>query len=169
MRFVITGEWSRNRLLRLILALYLIYVALYVVTAALMFFDRMGLDPSTVAAYYLGDVDSEFGRPARPYSAMIQDAHMHMFATGLLVLLLTHLLLFVPLANGLKFWLTVVTYGATLMNEACNWLVRFVSAKLAILKVISFLAMEVSLTVLCLIMVIYVARPSKNAYKQSAS
>ncbi len=42
MRFVVTGEWRQNHLLRLILAAFLVYVALLWLTNALLFF-RSGL------------------------------------------------------------------------------------------------------------------------------
>jgi len=42
-RFVVTGEWSRNRLLQTIVVLYVIYVAGLWVTNALLYFNKMGL------------------------------------------------------------------------------------------------------------------------------
>ena len=55
MRFVITGEWSRNRLLQTIVVLYAGYVALLWVTNTLLYFDKMSLTPASVVAHYLGD------------------------------------------------------------------------------------------------------------------
>jgi len=43
MRFVITGEWSKNRLLQLIIVLFLVYVALLWLTHALLYFHKMVL------------------------------------------------------------------------------------------------------------------------------
>jgi hypothetical protein len=54
LRFVITGELNRNRLLQTIVVLYALYVALLWLTNALLYFDRMALTPSSVVAYYLG-------------------------------------------------------------------------------------------------------------------
>src|SRR5690606_8422605 len=49
-RFVITGEWSRNRLLQTIVVLYCIYVALLWVTNALLYFQKMDLGAASVVA-----------------------------------------------------------------------------------------------------------------------
>ena len=53
MRFVITGEWSRNRLLQTLIVLYCVYVALLWVTNALLYFQKMDLTPASVVHYYL--------------------------------------------------------------------------------------------------------------------
>ena len=55
MRFVITGEWNRNRLLQTIVVLYSLYVIGLWITNALLFFHKMSLTPASVVAYYLGD------------------------------------------------------------------------------------------------------------------
>ena len=54
MRFVVTGEWTRNRLLQTIVVLYAFYVAALWVTNALLYFSKMGLTPASVVEYYLG-------------------------------------------------------------------------------------------------------------------
>ena len=58
MRFVITGEWTRNRLLQTIVALYAIYVAGLWLTNALLYFSKMSLSYASVVAYYLGSEES---------------------------------------------------------------------------------------------------------------
>ena len=89
MRFVITGEWTRNRLLVTIIWMFLLYCFLLWISSALLFFDRMSLDPADVKAYYCGD-EATF-RPARSYRALLEVTHGHLFAFGLLLLTLTHL------------------------------------------------------------------------------
>ena len=51
MRFVITGEWSRNRLLQTIVTLYSFYVAALWVTNALLFHDDMPCTPTREAMH----------------------------------------------------------------------------------------------------------------------
>ena len=167
MRFIITGEWSRNTLLRLILVMFMVYVALFVVSSALMYFTKMSLDPESVVSYFLGDPDQEFGRPARPYKALLETSHLHLFAMGMLVMVLTHLLLFAPVAPRLKGLLVTASFATALLNEASNWLVRFVHAGFAWLKVASFLAMEASLIALTIVILATTLRSSRNAYKDT--
>jgi hypothetical protein len=146
MRFVITGEWSRNRLLQTIVVLYASYVALLWVTNALLYFDKMNLFPSSVVAYYLGD-ESKFLSP-RSYQGLLEVSHFHLFAMGLLLLVLTHLTLFIPISGRIKAWLIAVPFISGFVSEGGGWLVRFVSPQLAIVKVGGFLALQASLAVL---------------------
>jgi hypothetical protein len=53
-RFVVTGEWNRNRLLQVIVLLYALYVAALWLTNALLYFEKMSLAPSSVVEYYRG-------------------------------------------------------------------------------------------------------------------
>lgn len=168
MRFVITGEWSRNRLLRLIVFLFLGYMLLFVISSALLYFTRMGLDPASVQLYFLGEPEMEFGRPPRPYASMVETSHMHLFAMGMLVMVLTHLLLFVPIKPAVKGWLVLVGFTSALLDEGASWLVRFVDPAFAWLKIGAFLVMEASLTALVILLAAYVIRPTRNAYKDTA-
>ncbi|MEE9385677.1 MAG: hypothetical protein V3V08_19885 [Nannocystaceae bacterium] len=165
MRFVVTGEWDRNTMLRLVLVLFLVYVLLFIVSSALLYFDRMGLDPASVQIYFLGDPDLDFGRPPRSYASMIETSHTHLFAMGMLVMVLTHLLLFAPMSPRSKAWLVILSFLSTLSSELCNWLVRFVSPSFAYAKIGSFIAMELSLLALTCAIAIHVYRPHRNAYK----
>ena len=63
MRFVITGEWTRNRLLQRIVVLYAIYVGGLWVTNAMLYFSKMSLSYGSVVEYYLGS-EERFSRPA---------------------------------------------------------------------------------------------------------
>jgi len=166
-RFVITGEWSRNSLLRLVLFMFLVYVALFWASTAMLYFSRMSLDPASVVAYYLGDLGMEFGQPPRPYASLVETSHMHLFAMGMLVMVLTHLLLFVPIASRWKGTLVLAAFLTTLAHELSAWLVRFVHPAFAWLKVGAFLAMELCLFLLIVLLFVYTARPSRNAYKET--
>ena len=68
MRFVVTGEWSRNRLLQTIVVLYTVYVGGLWVTNALLYFHKMSLWPSSVVEYYLGN-EEKFLQP-RSYQGL---------------------------------------------------------------------------------------------------
>lgn len=146
MRFVITGEWSRNRLLQTIVALYSLYVALLWVTNALLYFQKMTLSPSSVARYYLGDEEA-FLQP-RSYQGLLEISHFHLFAMGMLLLVLTHLMLFVPLSGRTKAWLVAVPFLSALVDEGASWLVRYGGAEFAIVKVAGFLLLQGSLAAL---------------------
>ena len=146
MRFVITGELNRNRLLQAIVVLYSLYVSLLWVTNALLYFDRMALTPASVIAHYLGN-EQRFLEP-RSYAGLLEVSHFHLFAMGMLLLVLTHLVLFIPLANRTKAWLIALPFLSGLVDEGSGWLVRFVSPHFAWLKIAGFLALQTSLAAL---------------------
>lgn len=163
MRFVVTGEWSRNRLLQTIVVLYVIYVGGLWITNTLLYFEKMSLDPASVVAYYLGD-ESRFLAP-RSAQALLEISHFHLFAMGMLLLVLTHLMLFVSLADRTKLWLIVSPFVAALLDEGAGWLVRFVHPGFAVVKVAGFLALQTSLGALILLSLWSVFRGSSQGYR----
>lgn len=164
MRFVVTGEWTRNGLLRLILFFFLVFILFFWVTNWILYFQKMTLDPASVVAYFRGDPAAEFGQPARPLGALAETSHFHLFAMGVLVMTLTHLVLFVPVGSRVKATLTLATFLSALLNEGSNWLVRFAHPGFAWLKVGCFLALQASLLGLLIITMIGVLRPARNGY-----
>jgi hypothetical protein len=149
MRFVVTGEWNRNRLLQVIIVLYSLYVAGLWVTNSMLYFNKMSLAPSSVVEYYLGDEATY--KPAKTYQGLLEVTHFHLFAMGMLLMVLTHLMLFVPIGNSLKAWLIALPFFAAALDEAGGWLVRFGSPELAFVKVAGFVLLQSSLAALIVI------------------
>ncbi len=162
MRFVVTGEWTRNRLLQTIVVLYSLYVAALWVTNALLYFNKMNLTPVSVVDYYLGS-DERFLSP-RSYQGLLEVSHFHLFAMGLLLLVLTHLMLFVPLRNSTKAWLIVVPFLSALLGEGGGWLVRYASPHFAYAKIAGFLLLQTSLAVLVAVSLWSVFAGSQHNY-----
>ena len=162
MRFVVTGEWTRNRLLQTIVVLYALYVVGLWVTNALLYFGKMGLSPDSVVAYYLGS-EEQFLSP-RSYQGLLEVSHFHFFAMGMLLLVLTHLMLFVPIRGSLKAWLIAVPFLAGFVDEGAGWLVRFAHPGFAYLKIAGFLLLETSLAVLVVISLWAVFAGSQHNY-----
>lgn len=163
MRFVVTGEWSRNRLLQVIVLLYAVYVGLLWVTNALLYFSKMSLYPSSVVAYYLGDAE-QFTSP-RTYQGLLEISHFHLFAFGMLLLVMTHLMLFVPLSGRAKAWLISVPFFSGLLDEGASWMVRFGGEGFAIVKVAGFLLLQGSLAALILVSVWSVFKGSQENFE----
>jgi hypothetical protein len=165
LRFVVTGEWNRNTMLRMVLSFFLVYVLLFWVTNWAVWLTKMDLTPDSVAAYYRGDPEQDFGQPPRPVAALSEQSHFHMFAMGILVMTLTHLLLFLPTGVRLKAAMIGLTFGSALVVEACSWLIRFVHPGFAWLKIGSFLVLQASLLGLVVALLFGVANPGRNAYR----
>ena len=163
MRFVISGEMSRNRLLQVIVAAYSFYVALLWITNAALYFEKMGLTRASVVDYYLGN-EQQFTEP-RSFAGMLEISHFHLFAMGMLLLVLTHLVLFTPISNRAKAWLIVAPFAAALLDEGSGWLVRFVSPVFALAKIAGFLALQTSLAVLVGLALWSTFRGTSSAYR----
>ena len=166
MRFTVTPDWRDNRLLRLVLAWFLVFVACLWVTNALLYFAKMNLTPSSVVAYYLGD-EAHFTQP-RSYQGMLEITHFHLFAMGILVLTMAHLLLFVPLGQRVKWWGVTLSFVAALADEAAGWLVRFVAPVFAWLKIAAFLTLQATLAFLVVAVVWALATGQPNDYRAGA-
>lgn len=140
MRFVISGEWTRNRLLKVIVSCFLAYTFILWVTNAGLYFSKMALTPSSVIDYYLGN-EERFLQP-RSLTGMLEVLHFHSFAMGILLLTLTHLVLFVPLSVRVKAFGIASAFIAGVGDEMAGWGVRFVDPVFAYAKIFFFLALE---------------------------
>ena len=149
MRFVISGEWTRNSLLSLIVFFFLGYMILFWLSNGFLFFHKMSFSYQSVVDYYLGS-EAKYTQP-RSYQSLLEISHYHLFSMGILMLTMTHLLLFVPLSASTKAWLICLSFGSAISDELSNWLVRFVSPSFAYLKLASFFILQASLLATILI------------------
>lgn len=151
MRFFVTGEQRRQTLLNTIVLMFLAYIALLWISNGMMYFHKMGLNPQSVVEYYLGS-EERFTQP-KSYQSLLEVTHFHLFAMGMLAVTLTHLLLFTPLSMWFKVWLTGLTFGSAVADEAAGWLVRFVHPAFAWFKVAAFVVLELSLASLLILVI----------------
>lgn len=158
MRFVVTGEWRQNRLLRLILAAFLVYVALFWLTNAFLFFAHMGFSYDGVVGHYLGSEEG-FAQP-RSFKVLLEVSHAHLFSMGILLLTMTHLVLFVPLGGSTKAVLVVAAFGAALADEAAGWLIRYGHPGFAYLKLAGFAGLQITLAVMTFLVARTLWRPA---------
>lgn len=152
MRFFVTGEQNRQILINTLILMFLGYVVLLWLSNGLMYFHRMDLSADSVITYYLGS-EEEFTQP-KSYQSLLEVTHFHLFAMGMLVLTLTHLMLMTHLPTLVKVWLSVMVYGSAIADEAAGWLVRFVHPHFAYFKIGAFLLLETSLAVLTVVVII---------------
>ena len=143
MKYMQNGGFQNNPLMRLTVGLTLALILGLWITNFAMYFQRMDLTPSSVVNYYNGS-EEEF-TPPRSAAAMLETTHMHLPMMGMVLLFLTHLLIFVPLSRGFKVSLIFAAFTGALFEEAGGWLVRFVDPALAPVKVVGFLLLQATL------------------------
>ena len=140
MKYLQSGGFQDKPLMRLTLGLALLLLAGFWVTNLMLYFAHMGLDPASVVAYYRGN-ESEF-MPPRSAQSMLEVTHMHLPMFALVLLLLTHLLLFAPMRPGAKVAFIVAAFGSALLSEAAGWMTRFWHPGFAVLKVGAFVVFQ---------------------------
>jgi hypothetical protein len=165
MKYLQDGSHSHQPLMRLSLALTLVLLLGFWATNFAMYFSRMGLDAASVVVYYNGS-EADF-RPARSAASMLETTHMHLPMMGLVLLLLTHLLIFVPLRRTGKGTAIVGVFLFAILSEGGGWLVRFVSPSLAPVKIAGFLGLQVGLAFLLAALAVSLARPGRAAVRNS--
>jgi hypothetical protein len=123
-----------------IVCCFLAYTFILWVTNAGLYFAKMSLFPSSVVDYYLGN-EERYQQP-RSFTGMLEVLHFHSFSMGILLLTLTHLLLFVPISARAKAFGIAAAFVSGIACELSGWAVRFVHPLFAYSKVFFFLALE---------------------------
>jgi hypothetical protein len=159
MRYFVTGEQYRKSLLNMLVLMFLGYIALLWLSNGMMYFHHMDLTAKSVTDYYLGS-EEQFTQP-RSYQGMLEVSHFHLFAMGMLVVTLTHLMLMTDFSVRLKIWVSSLTYFSAIADEAAGWLVRFVHPLFAYFKIGAFLLLELSLAALLVTVTISLIRARK--------
>ena len=154
MRFVVTGEWTRNRLLKTIVWCFLAYTMILWATNAGLFIGRMGLTPASVIDYFRGN-EERYLQP-RTLQGMLEMLHFHAFAMGILLMTLTHLLLFVPIPPRTKAWGIAVAFTSGIAGELSGWGVRFIHPGFAYLKLGFFFLLQAVLLWLMFVVALHV-------------
>ncbi len=79
---------------------------------------------------------------------MLEVAHGHFAMMAVVLLLLTHLSIFLPWPLRARIVLVAGTFAAAFLQEAGGWLVRFAGPAWAWVKIAGFLGLQTGLAVL---------------------
>lgn len=150
MRFFISPDIRRNRLLRHILMWSLFFILIFWLTN-FFFYVRIGLTPSQIATYYRGSEESF--RPPKSFFGLLEETHFHAFAMMILIMTMTHLLLFSTSDGRLKWLIIHGTFGTALADIGSGWLIRYAHPAFAYLKVLAFIGLQVFLLILMILLV----------------
>jgi len=140
MKYMQTGGFQGHPLMRLTLLWLVVFLTGLWITNFGFYFSKMGLTPQSVVDYYCGS-QALFSQP-RSFQSMLEVTHFHLPMMAIVILMLTHLLIFAPFSDRVKIGFISTTFGSALLEEGSGWLVRFISPSLAILKILSFLTFQ---------------------------
>lgn len=146
MKYMQNGGFQSHPLMRLTLLFTLFLLAAFWASNFALYFAHMNLSPQSVVSYFRGS-DAEYRLP-RTYQSMLEVSHMHLPMMALVVLLLTHLLIFTSFPQRAKAGFIVCAFAAALGSEAAGWLVRFVHPAFAWLKIVSFVLLQATIAFL---------------------
>ena len=94
-------------------------------TNFLLYFSKMGLSPASVVDYYRGS--EQAFTAGRSFQSMVEVAHFHLPMMAVVILILTHLVIFIPFPNKVKVVIIIFSFAVAFLNELTGWLVRFVA------------------------------------------
>jgi hypothetical protein len=159
-RYMQDGGFQNNPLMRLTLALTLVLLLGFWATNFGMYFSRMSLRPASVVEYYNGSEAAY--TPPRSAASMLETTHMHLPMMGMVLLFLTHLLIFVPLSRRTKIAFIASAFVSALLEEGTGWLVRFVSPAFAWLKPLGFIGMQATIGFLLGSLALFLIRAARR-------
>lgn len=163
MRTLLPEELQEQPLVKLAVGFALIALAGFVVSGFLLYFQHMDLSPSSVVSYFLGS--EQDSQPARTYDSMLSVTHAHTIMVGGTLLLLSLLLIRSGLSTSTKKMFIILPFVSAILDEASSWLVRFVDPNFAWLKIIAFLALQISLIGVILAMLAGFFRPVRRPFE----
>ncbi len=134
------GGFQTQGLMRLTLGLSIGLLSLFWVTNLALFVSRLGWTPNSIAAYYLGS-EADY-RPPRTAGSMLEVTHAHLPMMALVMLLLTHLLIFAPYSRRTRVLLILGAFLSATLDEGAGWLVRFVHPGFAVVKLAAFVSLQ---------------------------
>ena len=160
MKYMERGGFQSQGLMRLTLGLSIGLLSLFWVTNFALFFSRLGFSPASVAAYYLGS-EADY-RPPRTAGAMLEVTHAHLPMMALVLLLLTHLLIFAPYSKRTRVLLIVGAFVSAALDEGGGWLVRFVHPGFAVVKLAAFASLQGILAFLLVALALFLRRGAQE-------
>jgi hypothetical protein len=159
-KYLERGGYQAQPLMRLTLGLAIGLLSLFWVTNLVIFVSRLGFTPASIAAYYLGS-EADFRAP-RTAGAMLEVTHAHLPMMALVMLLLTHLLIFAPYSRRTRILVIVGAFLSAALDEGAGWLVRFVHPSFAIVKLLAFVSLQGILAFLLVGLALYLRAGSRS-------
>jgi hypothetical protein len=120
------------------------FLVVQATSAAVLFLQKMGPGADAVRAFYLGS-EARFTGP-KTTAGLLEVALPHLAAIPLVVFVVAHLVAFAGmLRRPVVTALTAVSFASALVGILAGFVVRFVTARAAPIKVAAFLGMELTL------------------------
>jgi hypothetical protein len=154
------GNFRHHPLMRLTLSFTLVFLLGFWLTNFGMYFSKMDLSAQSVVDYYRGS-EIKF-LPPRSFEGLVETSHFHLPMMALIVLVLTHLTIFVPIPDRAKLSIIILSFVSAAGQEGASWLVRYGHPLFAYLKIASFLVLQALILLMLLALAGYLWRWDKK-------
>ncbi len=165
MKYLQKGGFQNHSLMKLTIMFTLLFLTAFWLTNFAIYFSKMNLSPQSVQDYYLGS-EENFTMP-KTFQSMLEVTHSHLPMMAMVILLVTHLLIFTPYQFKTKIFFITSGFLLALANEASGWLVRFVDPDFAWLKVVAFFGFQSVLGILLFALTAFVGKNKQNGTKNN--
>jgi hypothetical protein len=129
--------------IRLIYSLFLIFILGGLATIWFFQFQRIGISPERIGAYYLGgEIDGQMFF-AKNINALLEETHFHAFTMSVVFLILAHLFLATSLSRQAKLFFILTTFFSHVFDMSGSWLTRMLSSNFAYLLMAAWLGLWV--------------------------
>lgn len=135
---------ARLRPFRAVIWMFAVFLLLQVGSAAVLFVQKLGLSPDSIARFYLGD-EATFAQP-KTLAGMMKVTVPHLLAIPLVLFITVHLVGCVGLVRRKPFAVAArLVFAFTLFGIAAGYGVRFIAPEIALAKLIAFVGLEAML------------------------
>lgn len=153
MRFFLSNNLKSNSHIKIVFPLFILFVVLYLVGDFLYSVNNVGLTPVSITDYYRGN-EEKLLEP-RGIVLILEEVHIRSFLFGFLLLSLASLILQTNIRPRNKNILIIVSFTSGLVDSLGGIFITFLHPSFSYLKVLSFLSLYISITLMILIIIAY--------------
>lgn len=160
--------------IRLIYALFIAFALAGHLSFILISVSRIGPTYGKIVQHYRGGERADAAEPGekgemsfpKEFPELLEVTHFHAYIEGIVLLVLAHLFAGVPLPRRVKIGVIGLSFGATFLDLASPWLIRYVSSQAAYGQIAAWIGMGIGYLPLTLFPLYYLlkrdAAPSKT-------
>jgi hypothetical protein len=131
---------------RVLITSFNVVVFIALIVSLLNYWDKTGMTPAGIRTLYRGNEDMALAPGEamvfeKTFRELLDATHPHLFGQGVLLFILSHIVALTGLSQRTKITIYLVSFGAMLFDAALPWLIRYVSADLAPLQIVSILSL----------------------------
>ncbi len=147
---ILNAKPPSNSSLRLLVFLFSIFSLIFFLSNFLNFYSKMGLNPEGIRNYYLGNPQLFIKK--KTFEGVFKVFYPHLLAMSIYCLTLAHLLPFAGLRQKTGFYLGILLFTFSSIDNLSSILILYTSSGMAELKLLSFICFHLIAFYCCLVL-----------------